>query len=133
MPLGYAINRGKRYVLLLYRGNPSAEEWTNAVGRALMDPAYLPGYGFLLDRRKATGPPTTEFIRAVVAFSEAHRAVLADSRWAVVVGDAASFGMARMGQMLAVDLEIEVFTDMTEAEAWLQTRGPRRREKPQSG
>ncbi|MEO8449253.1 MAG: hypothetical protein ABI647_05650 [Gemmatimonadota bacterium] len=130
MPLGYTINRNNGYVLVVYRGNPTIAQWTAVMRRALSDPAYQTGFGFLLDRRLAKGPPTTPFVRATLAFSEANRARLGASRWAVVVTDAASFGMARMGQILAEHQQIGAFTDMASAEAWLRGGRPRDIESP---
>lgn len=56
----------------------------------------------------------------------AHADKFRSCRWAMVVDDPASYGMARMGQSLMEDMAVsfEIFSDPEAAEAWLRGAEP---------
>jgi hypothetical protein len=103
-------------------GAPTFDEWARTMLGILRDPAYEPGFGFLVDRRAAPAP-NAAFVQATVEFRRAHLEEMGSARWAVVVNDPANYGMARMGQALGdpewSKIEQAVFTDVADAEAWL--------------
>ena len=88
----------------------------------LASPEFQDCRRLLIDRVSAPAP-TTEFIDALVLAFPQFAKDLAHSRVAILVGDAASFGMARM---LSIKLEmrqaappVAVFRDEHQAVNWL--------------
>lgn len=75
----------------------------------------------MADRRLAL-PPSTDYIQRAVAFMRTHKRRVAGSRWALVFGSSATFGMLRLGQALAKDLPTSscTFKSVEEAERWLR-------------
>jgi hypothetical protein len=120
MSLRYTIDRAARVVRLDYDANPSFPDAKAALRTIVVDPAYEPGFSFLVDRRQV-GPPSTEYVRRLVAFVEANQGAFVGSRWALVAPSPVLFGMGRMSQLLSAKLPIsvEVFGDVESAEAWL--------------
>jgi CheY-like chemotaxis protein len=84
------------------------------------DPAYRPGFGFLIDRRAAV-PPESDDVRRMVGFIGRHRPQISGSRWAFVTSGPADYGMARMVQALASDhpTTLLIFETPAAALAWL--------------
>ncbi len=124
--LSYFIDPAAPLVRLLYHGAPSFEEWQQTMEAVLADPAYRPGFPFLVDRR-FDEPASPEYVRRVIRFLWLHVAKLAGSRWAIVTWTPASYGMARVKKAMAFDLPlpIEVFKDLEQAERWLRETAPR--------
>jgi hypothetical protein len=124
--ISYEVDTARRMVRLNYEGAPVFHDWAAAMQGILRAPGYEPGFGFLLDRRHAR-PPSPDYVKAAVDFMASRRTHLAGSRWATVVADAVSYGMARMGQALVESqvqsVGVRVFTDVDAAEAWLLSRG----------
>ena len=85
----------------------------------LADGRYQPGYGFIMDRRNITRPASTHYIRRLVNFIGFHRLQSGNAKWALVVGDMASFGMARMAEGLDPSETIRAFREIEEARVWL--------------
>ena len=117
----YSIDASAGLVRLDYQKAPTFDEWAAVMRAVFQDPAYRPGFAFLSDHR-GLEPPTTEYVRSVAEFVTIHREKLTGSRWAVVVGSPAAYGMARMGQTLAEGFggEAAIFTDADAADAWLR-------------
>ena len=125
MPVTYSVDPSGALVRLRYDGTPTYAEWAEAMRALLAEPAYVPGIGFLVDRRDVAAPDT-EFVEGVLEFIRAHRERFTGSRWATVTGHGgAAFGMARMAQVLGESLPItsELFQDISAAEAWLSGKG----------
>ena len=122
--LSYSIDSAAGLVRLVYQGGPSFDEWERTMQAALTDPAYQPGFPFLVDRRSGE-PASTDYVRRVVDFLYLHEDQLARSRWAIVAPSPASYGMARMKQAMAgrLAMPIEVFMELGEAERWLGQGG----------
>jgi hypothetical protein len=121
MSITAEVDAERRLVRLRYNGAPPTfDEWTQAMREIFRDPAYEPGFDFVVDRR-AVGPPSGEFVRSTIAFRQRHSNDLSYGRWAVVVRDPTSYGMARMAEMMmdAFGVEQAVFKDVDKAEAWL--------------
>jgi hypothetical protein len=125
MSLAYSIDPVAGVVELRYSGSYDIAEWSSVMHAILQDPAFRAGYGFLSDRRLVSEAPTTEFVQGTLSFLKTHQAVLRASRWAAIVGDAASYGMGRMAQQLgeALPFPIEIFTDAGRARRWLREGG----------
>lgn len=116
MPISYTIDPAARVATVAVTGEVAREAWTEAIRAMFADPAYAPGFGVLVDRRRAA-VPSADFVRHVVRFLSRYHREMAGARVAMLVGEAAGYGMARMLQILADQLpfELEVFTDPDEA------------------
>jgi hypothetical protein len=99
------------------------EEFLEALVR---DPLFHVGDGFLRDRRGLPAP-SADLVHGVMA-TMASVPELRRSRFAIVVpaGDQANFGMMRMAQILGsgLPLEIEIFTEESDARRWLRATPP---------
>jgi hypothetical protein len=100
---------------------PSLELWIHAMDDIIEDDHYQAGMGFVLDRRNVSAVSSTEEVRGAIDYLKRHLRYFKGSRWAVLQGNLASVGMARMGQILSDNLPITVniFSDLDEAENWL--------------
>jgi hypothetical protein len=103
------------------------DEWESAVSHALGISGSRPILGLLHDARKMERVPGPQETRARVWVLMAQARTHNVARWATVVAGPANYGMGRMAEALTgqlVDHErsvaFRVFTDMTEAEAWLR-------------
>lgn len=96
------------------------KDWTDALLTVTADPAFEPGFNFLVDRRNAS-TPTRDFADAVATFVRKHRAKFGNAKVAILVSDIAAFGMARMQEMLneAAELETRAFRSEQDAREWL--------------
>lgn len=123
MPLAYRIDHDDHLVHVTITGSAYFYEWEETMLKALADPSYRPGYGFLIDRRGAPAPGP-DFIKRVVAFNDAHRGELGGGRRAVVVGGKSDFEMGRMAEAFSEGSPspIRVFDDYDEARRWLLGR-----------
>ena len=116
----YSIDVRAQLVLVEYRADAGVEEWVSAMEGILADPAYRPGFSFLVDRRHASAPSTAD-LRRMIAFIGDRAERFADSRWAIVTYSPADFGMARMTGALAADhpTTIRVFSDRDDGLRWI--------------
>jgi hypothetical protein len=119
MPISWRICEG--FVRLESEGLVPFEEWRAAVDAALKHPNYRPGMGVLHDWRGLREPPEAADIRARADYG----AQLGRIRWAVVVSSEVGYGMGRMAEILTGDplIELRVFRDIGEAEAWIKGGG----------
>jgi hypothetical protein len=119
MPLTYSIDPTDRLVRLHYDGSPTYREAVVLILAILSDPDFRAGYDLLADRRGVPAP-TAAYVRNLLAFAKRHH-LLGESRFALVVDSQASFGMARMGQIIGEGepTPIMIFDDLAAAEDWL--------------
>jgi hypothetical protein len=122
MPVSYSIDTSARLVRLHYDGSPTYREAVVLIISILSDPDFRPGFDIIADRRGVPAP-TSQYVRSLLEFAYRHR-LLGESRFALVVDTAASFGMARMAQLIGdgEPTPIRIFIDLAEAEAWLGVR-----------
>ena len=120
--LTYTINPEKRIVYLHYTKNLQLQDWKKVVESILADPQFQAGFNILSDRRAVTASETN-FLRSAVDFVS-HKKELSGIRWATVVGNRTSYGMARMAQVLVefTGIEMAVFDKVEEAELWLLSK-----------
>ncbi len=86
--------------------------------RIFGDPLFIPGSGFLFDKRAANCSADQEYVRAVTAFYREHQETM--GRCAIVVSGTLSYGMSCMTAVLCGPEEnVRAFNDLTEAENWL--------------
>ena len=118
--LTYTIDDSLGIVYLTYTGHPDIDEWEATMRAVFRDPSFEPGFSFIMDRRQVTTAPSTDYIKRLIAFAECHPAELGKCRTAVVVTNAASYGMARMFQGYRGDTQnTRGFEELAEAERWL--------------
>jgi hypothetical protein len=102
-----------------YEEAPTLEKWISAVSSLKEDPRRQDAVAIIADRTRA-GPPTPEFVQGAVPYLISNIEELSRYRLALVVPDAASFGMGRMVQMMLDEhgLSFDIFDDVERAEAW---------------
>lgn len=121
MPSSYSIDPARRIVFLKWNGNLTYLEWEARMSAVLDDPDFDPTFSFLSDWRTAQ-PPSVDHVKQGIQFIQRRSAELAERcKWAVVVSEIVTFGMARMGSTLAqkTPLWVEPFHDYDEALDWL--------------
>ena len=125
MAIIYSIDTAARIVCLVYSGAPNFSEWAKTMLTVFRDPNFEPGYSFIMDRRRATEAPSTDYIERTAAFHDEHKDILGRTYVAIVVSGPASYGTVRMSQGLMADDEyIQVFTSIEDAKQWAAQRGP---------
>jgi hypothetical protein len=95
-------------------------EWRAAAEGILANPRYRRGMGVLHDWRRRTRALDAAEIEARSSHLVGSR--FAPMRWALLVERAVDFGMGRMAEALldASAIELRVFQDPVEAEAWVR-------------
>ena len=123
MPVIYTIDRRERVVYLTTVGDPSFEEWRDALLGVFSDPAFETGFHFISDRRRAKAPDA-EFVERQVVFVREHERELGRCRWAAVVPDPATDEAARAVTNRAGMSQVEVgfFYDLAAARRWVFAR-----------
>ena len=120
MPVSWEF-RGSTLVVTT-AGKYQSEELVRAVAEARADPRFRPGVSLLFDGSLSEAELTTESVKWRVAWVASLRDVGFSSRCAVVVsGDPHRYGLGRMASVLleGESVELEVFTDLPSALAWL--------------
>ncbi len=112
-------------LFLDYDEAPSLEDWIATVTEVKKDPRWPDVTAVIADRSRVA-PPTTEFSHGVAAYLLSTREDYHGCRFALVVRDPASFGMARLTQILLDqhECELEIFDDVAKAEAWARGDAP---------
>ena len=125
MPITHTVDVRRRRLTFAVAGTVTIEEMVAAVDVAVRD-AGAGGYSVLSDHRALAVPATTPQLQALVAHLTQYREHFGGNRWAVVVGQPASFGMMRMLSVLAerIPIHVEVFYDAAAAERWLDELPP---------
>ncbi len=121
MPLTYTIDKAARLATILYDISPEFAEFQRTIRAVFDDHDYESGFKFLFDRHLVEEPPTTEYVRSAVRLIRGNEQKF--SFIVSVVRNDASYGMARMGHILAEDISvsIQIFKDIEEAKRWLQS------------
>lgn len=119
MPIAWQIRDG--LVRLETTDAWTIDEWKTAAEAFIADPGFRPGMGIVNDRRQARAP-TTQEVKAVVAFAQARSSGIGKARWAAVAADSANYGMSRMAQFLleGTSVTLGVFRDPDDAETWVR-------------
>ena len=116
-----SIDPAQQVVTLRLNDDAELADWRNAFEAAIARVAYRPGFHFLLDWRHLVTVPSTAFVEGVVRTVDNRRAELGLCRWAILASADASFGMARMADMLADNryTDAAAFVDEALAVEWL--------------
>lgn len=124
MPVIYSIDESERVVYLTTIGEPSFEEWRDALLAVFSEPSFVTGFDFISDRRRAKAPGRG-FVEQEVAFVREHELEIGHCRWAAVVPDRATEDVARSVSIRAglPNIEVGFFYDPAEARRWVFARG----------
>ncbi len=129
MPIGYEVDVERRRLVVSLSGRVSIEEMLDAIRSSVADPRFESGFDVLSDHTKLATPIAPGDVPRVIQCLRSVADKVAGARWAVVAPSAASFGMMRLigVQAEAVPIEIRVFGEVADAEAWLASgeAGPR--------
>lgn len=123
MPIALAVDQRCLLIRMQLSGTLTVDEMVAAV-----DTAFPPGetrrFNVFSDHRGLIDPVTTEQLQALVSHLVRRRTAVGGMRWAIVVGQPASYGMMRMLGVLAeqIPITVEVFNDPAEAARWLDLR-----------
>lgn len=107
MPVIYTIDRSERVVYLSTVGDPSFDEWRDALLGVFSDPAFETGFHFISGHRRGE-PPGVKFAERQLVFIREHEREIGRCRWAAVVPDPATDEVARMVASRAGMNEVEV-------------------------
>ncbi len=127
MPIESYIDEARKRVVARVRGDFTFTDIVETLERNLGDPRWRPGFDVLSDHTEVGEPITPSQARRMVVRLGALSDLLTGSRWAIVTTKLASYSMMKVIALMAeqVPMEIEVFTSLEEAEAWLvSTEGP---------
>ena len=120
MPIDYAVDDVLRIVRVTATGIVDPDQELTLLERILADPRRRPGFGWLCDFRERSPAASAEHVRDVARVFLEHRAALGPSRMAALISRDVGHGLARMFDALVDDaLEVAIFRDLAEAEAWL--------------
>jgi hypothetical protein len=110
-------DKPNRLIRLELDGELDTKEMLAGVEEVLRLMGGQPGYDFLSDHRKLTKPATADQIKAVLARLGEKGDLMKGSKFAVIVGQGASYGMMRLMGVHAINLGIEVGVFWTQEEA----------------
>ncbi|UCG86058.1 MAG: hypothetical protein JSW71_19465 [Gemmatimonadota bacterium] len=123
MPLTYTIDRDSRFVTAVASGRLESGQALTMFDEIMsqVDPGV--GMKLLSDHRTLESVMPTEFVVSMVRRVQANPEVFAGARWAFVESGEARYGMARMASLLLErsPVDLQVFRDVDEARAWLQS------------
>ncbi len=118
MPISYRIDPETKIAVVTVQGVVTAQEQREHVARLFADPELRPPFRILSDRREQENIPSTALVRQMARqLAKVER--VAGSRLAFVVSRPVQIGMSRVFAAHATNMEIEVFTDIDRARAWL--------------
>lgn len=117
----YTIDATHRVVRLTGAIPPELGSWCADLDAVFADDTYMPGFGFLSDRRGPREPPSDAYVLDGVRYLHEHRAQLRGCRWALVTDCAAMDGWARTVSLMAASAGIQfaLFHEIDEAWEWL--------------
>jgi hypothetical protein len=129
MGVRFTIDTSARLVAYVVEGDATLDEARAFLDSVQAHPDFERGFNFLGDRRRVDHAPTTAYIRTLADEVMDRQAALGPCLWAVIVGDDAGYGMARMWGMLTESSAVRIlpFRTAEEATAWLgvpQTSAP---------
>jgi len=124
MPITYTISREERLIKAYATGVIRAEDLHPFIDALLADPDFAPGLRGLYDASEAA-PDITILQLAEVASRVLQLTKLGMGRIAIVAQARATYRVAKTFSVLAraIGIEVEVFTELRAAEAWLDDGG----------
>ena len=122
MPISYRIDQQRNLVRTAASGILTDEDVLGHKRALMADPEFRAGMRELSDVRAIDELRVTPAgVRSMVALDGASAGKLAAYRLAIVASENATFGMARMYQLMTEEnvQHVGVFRNLTEAAAWL--------------
>jgi hypothetical protein len=121
MPITFTIDPAARLVVYIVEGNASLEEAIEFLDTVVGHPEFQRGFNFLGDRRDVVKGQSSGYVYGIVEDIKSRQDALSPCKWAVIVTDDYSYGMARMWNLLAAKTKIEIvpFRRGKEAVNWL--------------
>lgn len=121
MPIRIWIDKERRLVRSEVSGSFSKEEILNGVNEAVSHTDFESGFNVLLDHTRVTEFITTPQAHGMARHLESLAEHWANTRWAVVTREPASYGLMRMMSVLVerIPMEVRIFETIDEAEEWL--------------
>jgi hypothetical protein len=125
MPITYTISREERLIKAFATGIIRADDLHGLVKSVLADPGFAPGLRGLYDSRYAE-PDITVMQLAEVAGEVKQLLNRGLGRVALVAHSQTTYRVAKTFSILAraLGIDVDVFTDREEAEAWLDENHP---------
>jgi len=120
MALTYTISRDERLAKAIASGIIGAEEINRFLDAVIGDPDLRPGVRGLVDAREAE--PDVTILQLAEIARRVHKLIDRGlGRIAIVVESKASYRVAKTFAVLAraLGIDVDVFTDISAAEAWL--------------
>jgi len=127
MPITYTIDPLRQRVDAMLEGEVSVEDAIAVFTEVLAAPRLRRGFIILSNHRRLARPFSTEEIHRITDWMEEQGPALRPIRWAAVVSRPTSFGLMRMlgaRAKLIAGIDVGVFLDLGEAEAWLSAPKP---------
>jgi hypothetical protein len=127
MPIDVVVDAEQHLATFTARGSVSTALIIEALERFWNDPHYRPTMHRLWDCRDATVTWSNADVQALVELFQRYAAAHTTGRAAFVMGSPAAYGIVRMMQIYAeiagLPPNLEVFSSLDEALAWLGVRG----------
>jgi hypothetical protein len=122
VPVAWHRDPQQRWIVLVYSDPYTITDLERVTAAMVADPVFRATKRMVVDATNCV-PPTPDFVRQMMKLAEKYRADLSGSRVAVVVKDDATFGMARMAELLIearqLPMRLTGFRQMESAAAWL--------------
>jgi hypothetical protein len=122
MPITFSLDAEKRRVHSTVSGTFTLHDILDGLKFVLEMPEFGPHFQVLSDHRGVERPATVQDVQDMLAFMRASRERFQDMRWAIVTHRPGSYAMMGLLSSLAdlhVQMEVRVFTQLDEAERWL--------------
>jgi hypothetical protein len=121
MPIDFTIDPAARLVVYIVEGTASREEAIEFIDTVIAHPEFQRGFNFLGDRRDVVHGPSSGYVYGVTEDINSRRNALSPCRWAVIVSNDYSYGMARMWGIMTERAKVEIlsFRMAEEAAGWL--------------
>lgn len=108
MPIDISIEKDRRRVRFVIRGQVETDEIVSTVDGLVLDPAFGPDFAILSDHRDVIEPLTPEQARTMVERLEHHGEIMRGRHWVAIVDSPASYGMMRLMSARLEGLAIRV-------------------------
>ena len=122
MPVVWQRDPQQRWIVLVYSDPYTFTDLERVTGPMVSDHVFRSTKRMLVDATNCA-PPTPEFVREMTKLADKFRLQLSGSSVAIVVKDDATFGMARMAELLIearqLPMRLTGFRQMETATAWL--------------
>jgi hypothetical protein len=124
MPVTYEISREERLIKAVATGIIRADDLHQLIRSLLADPNFVPGLRGLYDSQH--GEPDITILQLAEVAAEVRKLWnLGLGRIALVAGSQLTYRVEKTFSVLAraLGIDVDVFTDLSEAEAWLGKDG----------